>query len=266
VIAKFSTFSDRVGRATFAIVEEVGHGALLFLESFYWLLVGWRRNQPVRIDSIFVQMMEMGVRAVPIVTVLAGTIGVMLAIQGIYTLRTFGAESRVVVGIALSITREFSPLITGILIAGRSGSALAARLSTMKINQEVDALCVIGINPVRFLVAPALVAMMIMLPILTIWSDIVGLFVAGIYVSLDLGISMAAYIDQTVDVLKVDDVMHGLQKTIIFAILITLVGVASGNSVTGGAEGVGRVTTRSVVVSITLIVIADMLFAFLTTR
>ena len=136
----------------------------------------------------------------------------------------------------------------------------------MKINQEVDALRVIGINPVRFLVAPALLAMMVMLPMLTIWSDIVALFAAGIYVSLDLGISMAAYIDQTIDVLKVDDVLHGFQKTFIFAILITLVGVVSGNSVTGGAEGVGRVTTRSVVVSITLIVIADMLFAFLTTR
>lgn len=266
MITKLAAFSDRVGRATFALVEEVGHGALLFLESFYWLFWGWRRHQPVRIDSIFAQMMEVGVRAIPIVTVLAGTIGIMLAIQGIYTLRTFGAESRVVVGIALSITREFSPLITGILIAGRSGSALAARLSTMKINQEVDALRVIGINPVRFLVAPSLLAMMIMLPMLAIWSDIVGLFAAGLYVSMDLGISMAAYIDQTIDVLKIDDVLHGLQKTFIFAILITLVGVASGNSVTGGAEGVGRVTTRSVVVSITLIVIADMLFAFLTTR
>ena len=266
MITKLTAFSDRVGRTTLAMVEEVGHGALLFMESLYWLFGGWRRNQPVRIDSIFVQMIEVGVRAIPIVTVLAGTIGVMLAIQGIYTLRTFGAESRVVVGIALSVTREFSALITGILIAGRSGSALAARLSTMKINQEVDALRVIGINPVRFLVAPALLAMMVMLPMLTIWSDMVALFAAGIYVSLDLGISMAAYIDQTIDVLKVDDVLHGLQKTFIFAILITLVGVVSGNSVTGGAEGVGRVTTRSVVVSITLIVIADMLFAFLTTR
>lgn len=266
MITKLTAFSDRVGRATLAMVEEVGHGALLFMESLYWLFGGWRRGQPVRMDSIFVQMIEVGIRAIPIVTVLAGTIGVMLAIQGIYTLRTFGAESRVVVGIALSVTREFSALITGILIAGRSGSALAARLSTMKINQEVDALRVIGINPVRFLVAPALLAMMVMLPMLTIWSDIVALFAAGIYVSLDLGISMAAYIDQTIDVLKVDDVLHGLQKTFIFAILITLVGVVIGNSVTGGAEGVGRVTTRSVVVSITLIVIADMLFAFLTTR
>jgi phospholipid/cholesterol/gamma-HCH transport system permease protein len=130
----------------------------------------------VRIDSIFVQMIEVGIRAIPIVTVLAGTIGVMLAIQGIYTLRTFGAESRVVVGIALSVTREFSALITGILIAGRSGSALAARLSTMKINQEVDALRVIGINPVRFLVAPALLAMMVMLPMLTYLVGYCGSF------------------------------------------------------------------------------------------
>ena len=122
MITKLTAFSDRVGRTTLAMVEEVGHGALLFMESLYWLFGGWRRGQPVRMDSIFVQMIEVGIRAIPIVTVLAGTIGVMLAIQGIYTLRTFGAESRVVVGIALSVTREFSALIT--LGIGTGGATL----------------------------------------------------------------------------------------------------------------------------------------------
>jgi len=266
VFEKLSSLSERIGRSTLQGVDEVGQAGVLFFESAVWTLTGWRRNQPVRIDSVFAQMMEIGIFAIPIVTVLAATIGIMLAIQGIYTLRTFGAESQVTVGIALSVTREFSSLITGILVAGRSGSALAARLSTMKINQEIDALSVMGINPVRFLVAPALIAMVIMLPMLVIWSDIVGIFAAGIYVSIDLGISMAAYIDQIIEVLKVEDVMHGIEKIAIFAVLIALVSVVSGSSVSGGAEGVGRVTTRSVVISITAIIIADMLFAFLTTR
>jgi phospholipid/cholesterol/gamma-HCH transport system permease protein len=198
--------------------------------------------------------------------VLSLTIGVMLAIQGIYTLRLFGAESRVTLGISLSVTREFAPLITGILVAGRSGSALAARLGTMNISQEIDALRVMGINPVRFLVAPSLIAMVVMLPALTFWSDVVALLGAGLYVSLDLGISMSAYVGELLDISKVDDLMHGLGKSLIFATLIALVGVVNGAGVSGGAEGVGRATTRSVVQAITAIVITDMVFVFVVTR
>ena len=123
-----------------------------------------------------------------------------------------------------------------------------------------------GINPVRFLVVPALVAMMIIVPALTFWSVLVGLFAAGVYVSLDLGISLAAYADEVIQVLKVGDLLHGVGKSFIFAALITLVGVVNGAAVEGGAEGVGRATTRSVVQAITAIIITDMLFVFVVTR
>lgn len=259
-------FVERVGRGSVRGVEEIGGCAALLWQSLYWLLVGRRLRQPVRVGSVFFQLMEIGIRALPIVFLLAATIGVMLAIQGIYTLRIFGAESRVVLGIALSVTREFAPLITGILIAGRSGSALAARLGTMTINQEIDALNVMGINPVRYLVAPALLALVVMVPALTFFSDLVGLFAAGLYVSYDLGLSLAAYADQTIEVLKVKDLMHGLSKSAIFGVLIALIGAANGAAVTGGAEGVGRVTTRAVVQSIAAIVFTDMLFVFAVTR
>ena len=259
-------FSEKVGRAATGGVEEFGHWGALLVESLYWLVAGPRLGQPVRIGSVFVQMMEIGILAIPIVGILGATIGVMLAIQGIHTLKIFGAESRVVIGIALSVTREFAPLITGILVAGRSGSALAARLGTMKISQEIDALTVMGINPVRFLVVPALLGMIVMVPSLTFFADLVGLLAAGFYVSADLGLSMAAYVDQTIDILSVDDLMHGLAKSAIFAVLVAVIGVANGASVSGGAEGVGRVTTRAVVQSIMAIVITDMLFAFVVTR
>ena len=259
-------FTDRLGRTTVAGIGELGACGVLIAESFYWLILGPRLRQPVRLGSVFVQMMEIGVFAVPIVGIMGGTIGVMLAIQGIHTLKIFGAESRVVIGIALSVTREFAPLITGILVAGRSGSALAARLGTMKISQEIDALSVMGINPVRFLVVPSMLAMLIMVPALTFFADLVGLFAAGLYVAADLGLTLAAYTDQTLEILSVDDLMHGLGKSAIFAVLIAVIGVVNGASVTGGAEGVGRVTTRSVVQSIMAIVITDMLFAFLVTR
>ncbi len=257
---------DHLGRVTINIVEEVGHGGVLLWQCLYWFIVGPRLGQPVRMRLIIGQMMEIGIFALPIVLIMAGTIGVMQAIQGIYALGLFGAESRVGIGINLATVREFGPLITAILVAGRSGSALAARIGTMTINQEIDALNVMGINPVRYLVAPAFLAMLVMVPALSLLSIYVGMFSAGLYVQADLGISLAAYAKEAIDILSVDDLLHGLGKSVIFAVLIALVGVINGASVTGGAEGVGRVTTRSVVQSISAIVFTDMVFAFIVTR
>ncbi|WP_241911726.1 MlaE family ABC transporter permease [Telmatospirillum siberiense] len=258
--------AERLGRATVSGLDEMGFAAHLLGKSLYWLVLGRRRRQPVRLDSVVAQAFEIGVLAIPILTVLTFTIGVMLAIQGIYMLKTFGAESRVTTGISLSLVREFSSLITGILVAGRSGSALAARLGTMTINQEIDALTVMGIDPVRFLVVPPLLAMLVMVPALTLWSHLVSLFGAGLYVSAQLDISMGAFAQQVLDALRLADLAHGLSKSAIFAVLITLVGVVNGAAVTGGAEGVGRMTTRSVVQAISAIVVTDMIFAFMVTR
>jgi phospholipid/cholesterol/gamma-HCH transport system permease protein len=257
---------EAAGRGTAHGLASFGFGAALVWESLVWLLLGRRRGQVVRPASVFSEMMEIGVRAVPIVSMLSATIGVMLAIQGIYQLSRFGAEEQVVIGVAFGMTREFAPLITGILVAGRSGSALAARLGTMTISQEVDALRVMGINPVRFLVVPSLVAMLIMLPSLVIWADLVSLWAAGLYISADLGMTMSAYWNEILELLGSGDVLHGLEKSVIFAVLVTTVGIVDGASVKGGAEGVGRVTTAAVVHGITAIVLTDMVFAFATTR
>ncbi len=257
---------EALGRGTIRSLEGFGYGATMLSESLYWVVMGRRRGQIVRAAPVFVEMMEMGIRAIPIVTLLTFTIGVMLAIQGIHTLSTYGAEQQVALGVGLGVTREFAPLITGILVAGRSGSALAARLGTMTISQEVDALRVMGINPVRFLVAPSLLAMVVMLPALVIWADLVAILGAGLYISADLGMTLGAYWNSVNDFISVDDVMHGVSKSAIFAVLITIVGVVNGSSATGGAEGVGRATTNSVVHAITAIVLTDMLFVFAATR
>jgi len=257
---------ELLGRGTTRSVAAIGQGALLLTDAVGWIVLGRRRRQPVRAAPIFAQGLEIGILALPIVTMLSFTIGVMLAIQGIDALRDFGAEHQVTIGVALSVTREFAPLITGILVAGRSGSALAARLGTMTINEEMDALRVMGINPVRYLVVPALVAMLVMLPALTLWSDFVALAGAGFYVVGDLGITWSAYLDQLELYLTPDDVLHGLAKAGIFAVLITLVAAVDGSRVRGGAEGVGRATTRSVVHAITAIVLTDMLFALAVAR
>lgn len=257
---------EAVGRNTLAGIHEIGLAAALFVESLVWVAIGRGLHQPVRLHAVVAQGVEIGVRALPIVTVLSFAVGAMVAIQGIHTLSIFGAESQVTLGAALSITREFSPLITGILVAGRSGSALAARLGTMKINEEISALTVMGINPVRYLVAPALLAMLIMLPLLTWYSMLIALLGCGVYVSLELGMTMTAYLSELRQYAAVGDVLHGIGKSVLFAVLITLVGVVNGVRVSGGAEGIGRATTRSVVHAISAIVITDMVFAFVVTR
>ncbi len=257
---------EALGRHAVAAVEEAGYSMTLLAESVFWVFAGPFLKQPVRLPSIFSQMVGVGIAAAPIVFILAFAVGVMLAIQGIATLKTFGAEAQVVVGIALSETREFGALITGILIAGRSGSALAARIGTMQVNQEIDALRVMGINPVRYLVSPALLAMLVMVPVLTFFADLAGLIGGAIYCALELGLSYSAYADRCFEILTVNDVMQGLIKSVIFATIISLIGVTNGFAVIGGAEGVGRATTRSVVLSISYIVVADMMFTYFLNR
>ncbi len=257
---------ERLGKAAISVLEELGRHGVVLGQSIFWLFAGGHLQQPVRLGAVVAQMMEIGVRAALIVATMAGTIGVMLAIQGIHTLKIFGAQSHVVVGVAFSVVREFAPLITGILVAGRSGSALAARIGTMKINQELDALEVMGINPVRFLVVPALLGSVIMVPALTFLAMVAGLWAAGLYVNAALGISLAAFADKTISVLAVGDLMHGLGKSVIFAALIALIGVINGFLVKGGADGVGKATTRAVVQCISAIIVTDMLFALVVTR
>jgi phospholipid/cholesterol/gamma-HCH transport system permease protein len=259
-------FFETIGRRTTQSLDEVGYGASLLGESLFWLVMGRRYRQPVRFEATMLSLLSFGVTALPIATLLSGTIGLMLAIQSLYSLGLFGAESFAYIGIAFGVVREFSPIIMGILIAGRSGSAIAARLATMTINQEIDALQVIGINPVRFLVSPVLIALVITVPCLAMWANLVSITCAGLYVSAALDMSFGAYIRDTMNVLTAHDVWHGIGKSALFGVLIALVGVINGAGVTGGAEGVGQVTTRSVVQSITLIVVADMIFAYISTR
>jgi phospholipid/cholesterol/gamma-HCH transport system permease protein len=216
-------------------------------------------------NAIIEQMIGTGITAIPIIALLGGAISVTLAIQGIYTLRVFGAESHVTAGLAFIVVREFAPLITGILVAGRSGSALAARIGTMKINQEIDALTVMGIDPVRYLVAPPLIAMLIMVPCLTMMSNFVGLFLAGVYINIELSLSLAAYLDGIIEILTVNDVLHGLGKSVLYAIEIAVIGVVNGAGVKGGAEGVGKATTQAVVQSISAIIVTAMIVVILST-
>jgi phospholipid/cholesterol/gamma-HCH transport system permease protein len=172
----------------------------------------------------------------------------------------------VVPGIAYSVSREFGVLIAAIVVAGRSGSAIAARIGSMQMSQEVDALRVMGIEPVRHLVAPILVAMLVMMPVLTLFADAAALIGGGLYTGIMLKLSLSTFIDRVFDTLVVYDLMQGLIKSLVFGELIALIACANGFSVSGGSEGLGRATTRSVVLSIAAIVVADMIFTYFLNR
>ncbi len=264
--ARFRQMTEAVGRKFVTGVEDFGYAAALLVESLVWLLAGRWMQQRVRLAAVAREMMSIGVQAIPVVSILAFANGAMMAMQGIYTLRDFGAESQVISGIAMSVTREFGVLIAGIVVAGRSGSAIAARIGTMQMAQEIDALRVIGVSPVRYLVSPILAAMLVMMPVLAILSDAMAIVGGGVISMVELHISMETYLTRILASLAPGDLFQGLTKSLVFAVLITLVATSNGFNASGGAEGLGRATTRSVVLCIAAIVVADMIFTFFLSR
>ncbi len=260
--SRFRRIGEHVGRRFVTAVEDVGYIAALLVESLYWVIAGHWRQQPVHLQAMVKEMMEIGVLAIPVLAILAFANGAMMAMQGIYTLRDFGAESQVINGIATSVAREFGVLIAGIVVAGRSGSAIAARIGTMQMAQEIDALRVIGVAPVRYLVAPVLIAMLVMMPVLTILSDLMAIVGGGIIAMMELNMSLGSYFERVLIVLEPADIWQGLIKSVVFGVLIALVATSNGFNASNGAEGLGRATTRSVVLCISAIVIADMVFTF----
>ncbi len=257
---------EKIGASVVLVIERIGFAIRLFLDSFYWLLFGRKYKQKLRLNQVIEQVRVIGFDALPIVMGLAFVVGVMLSIQLLYAFADFGAESQVLLAISKSVTREFSPLIIGIIIAGRSGAALAAKIGSQVVSQEIDALRVMGVVPVRYLVLPPLLGLIISMPLLILVADFMAIL-GGAFFSIDsLDMSLTAYLIESYDVLLVNDVTQGLVKSIVFGIIIALVGATTGFNVTGGAEGVGKATTTAVVASIAAIVVADMIFSYFLTR
>ena len=257
---------ESIGMWTYQSIERIGFAIRLFWDSFYWLIVGSRYKQRLRLRQVFEQIRVNGFNALPIVMALSFVVGMMLSIQLLYALSDFGAESQVLLAIAKSVTREFSPLITGIIVAGRSGAAIAARIGSQVVSQEIDALKVIGVVPVRYLVLPPLLGLIISMPLLVIAADVMAIFGGAIFSVIDLDMSISAYMVESLNVLVVGDVMQGLVKSVVFGVIIVLVGATTGFHVTGGAEGVGKATTTAVVISIAFIVLADMIASYFLTQ
>jgi phospholipid/cholesterol/gamma-HCH transport system permease protein len=249
-----------IGRRSMLLAESLGGISRLFFTSAYWTFLSPIRGKGIRWRAALRQMVVVGFDAIPIVSLISVFIGIIIALQGAYSLRKFGALNYVVDMVAVTITRELGPLLTAIIVIGRSGSAFAAEIGTMKVGEEVDALETMGLNPVKFLVVPKFVAMLVMLPCLTTVADTAGVLGGALFAMTNMGWSLQNYLMRTIDALVMRDVVTGLMKSIVFAVIITKIGCYEGFTVRGGAEGVGRSTTASVVKSIFSVIAADMVF------
>jgi phospholipid/cholesterol/gamma-HCH transport system permease protein len=217
----------------------------------------------LRLTSLTHHIEKTCLDALPIVGLIAFLIGVVMAYQGADQLRRFGAEIFTVNLLGISILREIAILLTAIVVAGRSGSAFTAQIGTMKVNQEVDALCTLGLDPVEVLVLPRVLALMLALPLLAFFADVMALAGGGLMCAASLGIAPAQFLAQLGQAIDFQTFLVGISKAPVFAFVIAMVGCYEGLSVSGSAESVGRMTTRSVVVGIFLVIVFDALFSIL---
>ena len=249
-----------IGEATVDGLAYVGNLARLtggaaravFLEPF--------RGRKLRLSRAVHQAMSIGVEALPIVSLISFFVGTILALQGAYQLRKLGAMQLVAAAVAVVMTRELGPLMTAIMVIGRSGSAFAAEIGTMKVNEEIDALETMALEPVHFLVAPKFLAMILMMPCLTTWADFMGVTGGAFFGVTNGGFTWASYFQATLKALVLRDIVTGLIKSVMFGLVITAVGCQEGFDTGLGSEEVGRSTTSAVVKSIFLVVVVDLIF------
>ena len=255
---------DRIGRETLRILAQgyqiVGFLGQISLETTEAIL------QPQRVlpwPALATQIEDCGLTALPILGLLAFLLGIVIAYQGAGQLKRFGAEIYTVNLLGVAVLREIGGLIAAIIVAGRSGSAFTAQIGTMRVNDEIDAMQTMGLNVVELLVLPRVLALLIVLPLLTLYADIMGLFGGYIMTYSDLGLTFPAFLSQLQSAVTLSTLMVGLIKAPVFAAIIGLVGCFEGLRVERNAESVGRLTTRSVVEAVFLVIVFDAGFSIL---
>jgi len=242
------------GEQSRALLGFVGEVALAFAGSVV-------RPARIRWRPILFNIRSAGYDALPIVGLLSFLLGIVVAYQGANQLRQYGANIFVADLVGLSMLREFAPLMTAIIIAGRSGSAYAAQIGTMVVTEEIDAMRTLGIAPLDLLVLPKIIALVIALPLLTVFADVLGVAGGMVMASAQLDVSYNEFLERFVKAVSVTSYLVGICKAPVFAVIIAVVGCFQGFQTHGGAESVGRQTTRSVVQSIFLVIVADALFS-----
>jgi phospholipid/cholesterol/gamma-HCH transport system permease protein len=254
-------------------VEEIGHAALTVgrdittqiafigeTSSALWYAI--RNPRSVRWKDVWYTCEQVGVNALPIVALISFLMGIIIAFQSAVPMQQFGAELFVADLVGLAILRELGPLMTAILFAGRSGAAFAAEIGTMKVNEELNALTTMGLDPVRFLVVTRIIAAVLMMPLLTLFADMIGVL-GGALTMISFNIPILTYLREVDSLVDMKDLWAGLAKTPVFALLIAGVGCLRGLQTQTGASAVGISTTRAVVSGIILLVVVDGIYAFI---
>lgn len=254
---------ERLGATTVAMIGEA-LALLAFLGAIVTTLLGtlvrpWR----LRLTSFSAHVVQTGVEALPIVGLLSFLIGMVLAFQGASELTRFGADIFTVNLLAISILREIGVLMTAIIVAGRSGSAFTAQIGTMVVNEEVDALRTLGLDPMEVLVLPRVLALVVALPLLAFFANVMGLLGGGLMIVLVLDIPLTLFLEQLRTAATPMQLFVGLVKAPVFAFVIAMVGCRNGLRVQGDAASVGRLTTQAVVTSIFLVIVIDAAFSIL---
>jgi len=249
------SFAHKVGAHIVYYIDYVGALTRLFFKTIYWIFI-----PPFKRQRILRQAFIIGVESLPIVSLVAFFIGVILALQTAYQMQKLSSEIYIANIVALSIVRELGPVITSLIVAGRCGAAITAELGTMKVTEQIDALETLAANPIKYLVVPRFLAFTFMVPVLTMYANLVGIVGGYLICVYRLGIRSSMYLNMTFDSLQIKDVTTGLFKTLIFGMIIAMVGCLEGMRTEGGAEGVGKATTLSVVTSFILIIAADCVF------
>ena len=233
-------------------VRDCGRISIMLAESICFAI-----RPPFKLNYIFKQMEFIGVNSVFVIILTGAFTGMVLALQSYYGFRKFGSEGLVGATVALSMTRELGPVLTSLMVTGRAGSAMAAELGTMRVTEQIDALTVMALNPIKYLVTPRIIAAFLMLPLLTVIADFVGI-IGGYLVGVKLlGINEGAYIDKMIKFVELNDIYNGLVKAAVFGIILSIVSCYKGFYTKGGAEGVGKATTEAVVVSSVTILVTD---------
>ena len=253
-------FTENIGAATLDGLAYVGGLAKLGASAARAVVLDILERRRLAYGRAMHQAMVVGIGSLPILSLITFFIGTILALQSAYELRKFGALQFVADAVAISVSRELGPLITAILVIGRSGSSFAAELGTMKVNEEIDALETMALDPVRFLVAPKLLSMLLMMPCLTIWADFMGVVGGAVFGIAAADFTFKTYVVATLNALVLRDILTGLIKSLMFGLVITTVGCQEGLRTGLGAEEVGRSTTSAVVKSIFLVIMVDLVF------
>ena len=248
-----NSFIERFGKTLSYFIHDMGEMVLLSFSINRWMF-----RKPFDSKLILQQMVKIGYESIPVAVITALFTGMVLALQAGYTLETKikGVSQFLGSVVTLSLVRELGPVLTAMVIAGRMGSAVAAEIGTMQVTEQIDALYTLAANPVKYLAVPRFLAFTFMLPLLTIFADLVG-WGGGLFVSSLKFTSSTVYVESTRSSLETSDIMGGLIKALFFGAIIAIVACRQGFATTNGAEGVGRATTNAVVFSFMLILISD---------